>query len=110
MLLNGIDNSVLTKKFPKAKNIDDNWQSQDFLNNAFSSEMAGKTISDFKFRSRKNIVPRVSKRIDRDEKRTKDLNSTMTSKQTETVKKRSRVNNSIAHAKVMNYAEIKKWN
>lgn len=41
-------------------------------NNVFVTEMAMKNIKDFKQRSRTNIVPRVAKRLDVEERRTKD--------------------------------------
>lgn len=75
--------------------------------------MALKTYKDFKGRSRTNMVPRVAKRINNIEKKTKDNQSVMTSTQmggTIDGKKRSRANKSITSQKVMNYAEIKKWN
>ena len=81
------------------------------MDNAFVSEMAVKTFKDFKGRSRTNMVPRVAKRINQEERRTKDLQSTMTSvTQGNPTKKRHRASKSIGAAKVMSYAEIKKWN
>jgi len=47
--------------------------------NDFVSEMAMKNIKDFKGRSRANIVPRVAKRIDKEERKNKDLQSTISS-------------------------------
>ena len=41
--------------------------------NAFVSEMALKNIKDFKGRTRANMVPRVAKRIDKEERKNKDL-------------------------------------
>lgn len=47
--------------------------------NEFVSEMASKNIKDFKGRTRANIVPRVAKRIDKEERKNKDLQSTISS-------------------------------
>ena len=37
------------------------------MDNAYVSEMAGKTIKDFKDRARGNVMPRVAKRITTEE-------------------------------------------
>jgi len=80
MVLNGIDDSIISKQFAGiATSTDEFYQTDKSLRNAFSSEMAQKTIKDFKGRSRTNMVSRVAKRIKLEEKRTKDLQSTITS-------------------------------
>ena len=89
--------------------------------NEFVSEMAEKRIDDFKGRSRTNVVPRVAKRINIEEKkRVKEKqsivaanNNSLTSR-TEPEKqkkmKRKSVGNSIQSQKVISYSEIKQWN
>ena len=76
--------------------------------------MASRNVKDFKGRSRTNMVPRVAKRINQEEKRHKQLYSTMTSmsfsQTSAAAKKRKSRTGSMKHQKVMSYGEIKKWN
>ena len=123
MVLNGMDESSVTKHLTKATMSEEFsmvGQSKDqllskmpntnsvtaekLLDNAFVSEMALRNIKDFKTRSRTNMVPRVAKRIDREERRTKDLQSTISSVHGGSVlKKRHKANKSITTEKVMSY-------
>ena len=87
------------------------------MDNAFVSEMAGRNIKDFKGRSRTNMVPRVAKRIVQEERRVKDMQSTMTSlneggagKRNQGKKAALSVSKSVKSEKVMDYSAIKKWN
>mmetsp|Transcript_34855 Transcript_34855/g.45891 ORF Transcript_34855/g.45891 Transcript_34855/m.45891 type:complete len:86 (-) Transcript_34855:939-1196(-) len=42
------------------------------VGNTYVTEMATRNIKDFKTRSRSNVVPRVAKRIEGEERKTKD--------------------------------------
>ena len=89
MVMNGVDENTLNKHMSMtmsskhkvalsheftlmrkaAEGIENEEKAQ---NNVFVTEMAMKNIKDFKQRSRTNIVPRVAKRLDVEERRTKD--------------------------------------
>ena len=89
MVMNGVDENTLNKHMSMtmsskhkvalsheftlmrkaAEGIENEEKTQ---NNVFVTEMAMKNIKDFKQRSRTNIVPRVAKRLDVEERRTKD--------------------------------------
>lgn len=134
MVLNGMDEELVIKHLKEVSKLDHPVASEEFnlsrkhdkqqmlgvrnmndsfdarLDNAFVSEMAVKNIKDFKGRSRTNMVPRVAKRINQEERRTKDLQSTMTSVTQGPTKKRHKASSSIGATKVIQYEDIKKWN
>ena len=79
--------------------------------NAFVTEMATRNIKDFKTRSRTNMVPRVAKRIDGQERKAKDLADDRSSRSNvQLSQKQKKAPKAHGHEKVMSYAEIKKWN
>ena len=80
---------------------------QNLADNTFVSEMASKTIKDFKTRSRSRVLPRVARRINQEERRTKDMQSTISSvapgDKAKAERKRNKNNTSITETKVMSY-------
>jgi len=75
--------------------------------------MSTKNIGDFQARSRTNVVPRVAKRINDEERRTRDRYPSEKKAAVPTDgKKLKKPRPSMMHTeeKVMSYAEIKKWN
>ena len=78
--------------------------------NTFVREMASHNLKDFKARSRAKIVPRVAKRLEIEEQKTRDLHSAVSTSVIE--KKTAKQPKSMAAAveKVMSYLEIKMWN
>ena len=94
MVLNGMDESMIAKQYFSTKNVNQSATApfiEEFslanaskeallktghgsleettlmMDNTYVSEMAGKNVKDFKVRARSNVMPRVAKRINKEE-------------------------------------------